>query len=110
MSHSPADSGFFDKYMKVFIALLVLTVITVAVSRMHVSAVAHITIAMIVASIKAFLVGAVFMHLKYEKPVIWMYAIFPLILLGIMIGGLFIDNPYRSLPTPVKVIKEVNSH
>ena len=52
-------------------------------------------IAMLIASIKAILVALYFMHLKYEHPLTWLYAIFPMVLLFFLIGGLFIDNPFR---------------
>ena len=66
------------KYVLVFVALLVGTVITVAVSR---PAVANalgihqmwltITVALFIASVKAFLVAGYFMHLISEKKMIY---------------------------------------
>jgi len=53
---------------------------------------------MFIASIKAGLVGLYFMHLRYESPLIWMFVVIPIILLFIMIGGLFLDNPTRTVP------------
>ncbi len=35
------------------------------------------------------------MHLKYESPLTWMYVGIPIVLLGLMLGGIFIDNPLR---------------
>jgi cytochrome c oxidase subunit IV len=59
-------------YLAIFGALLVGTVVTVALYYVHFEHVAvTITIAMIVASIKAFLVAAYFMHLISEKKVIY---------------------------------------
>lgn len=59
----------FNTYMKVFGALMVLTVLTVAVSS-HVTGIhfgpLSTVIAMAIATVKAFLVMAIFMHLKYE--------------------------------------------
>jgi cytochrome c oxidase subunit 4 len=59
----------FSVYMKVFSALLVLTVLTVAVSS-HVTGFhlgpLNAAIAMAIATLKAVLVMAFFMHLKYE--------------------------------------------
>ena len=55
----------FNVYIKVIAALLVLTVITVAAARVdfgHLNTV----IAMLIASVKAGLVLAYFMHLKYD--------------------------------------------
>lgn len=87
----------FKTYASVFAALLVLTVVTVWVSR-HDFGTWNIVVAMFVASIKAMLVALFFMHLKYEKPMTWIYAIFPLVLLVLLLGGVFIDNPFRSDP------------
>lgn len=84
-------------FLTVLIALLVLTVITVGVSKIEMGA-WNIVVAMLVASIKAGIVGLFFMHLKYENPLIWLYVAFPIILLFVMIGGLFIDNPNRNDP------------
>jgi cytochrome c oxidase subunit IV len=63
-------------YMAVFVALLVFTIITVAVSYFHFGAedshVGNVTVALIIAGFKAFLVGAFFMHLSSEKRSIYM--------------------------------------
>jgi len=53
---------------------------------------------MFIASIKATLVGMYFMHLRYESPLIWMFVAIPIVILFIMIGGLFLDNPTRTVP------------
>jgi cytochrome c oxidase subunit 4 len=84
----------FRVYVTVLIALLVLTVITVAVSRVDFGAL-NIVIAMLIASVKALVVALFFMHLKYENPLTWLYAFFPIFLLFLLIGGLFLDNPFR---------------
>lgn len=59
-------------YMMVGAALLVFTVITVAVNQIHIPSVAlAVTVALIIAGMKASMVGAVFMHLSHEKK--WIY-------------------------------------
>ena len=59
-------------YMNVFIALAILTVVTVAVSFLDVSFIEAFFIAITVATIKGSLVLSYFMHLLEEKPaVIW---------------------------------------
>lgn len=87
----------FAAYRNTFITLLILTVITVAVAQFDFG-VFNAVVAMIIASIKAMLVALFFMHLKYERATTWLYAAFPIILLGILMGGVFIDNPLRSHP------------
>jgi cytochrome c oxidase subunit 4 len=58
-------------YITVFVALMVLTVITVAISRLHLSVPVAVTVAMFVAIVKGSLVAAYFMHLVSEKKLIY---------------------------------------
>jgi cytochrome c oxidase subunit 4 len=58
-------------YITVFVALMVLTVITVAVSRLHLSVPIAVTVALLVAIIKGSLVACYFMHLISEKKLIY---------------------------------------
>lgn len=73
MSHSSDNHGSASghvssllDYLKIFGALLVLTVVTVGVSYAGLGK-ASIAVAMVVALVKAFLVAAYFMHLKYDE-------------------------------------------
>ena len=58
-------------YVNVFLALMVLTVITVAVSYLDLPIPVAIVLALIVATIKSSLVAGFFMHLIHEKKVKW---------------------------------------
>jgi cytochrome c oxidase subunit 4 len=58
-------------YMMIGAALLVFTGITVAANYLDLPIPAAITLALIIASIKASMVAAVFMHLSHEKQ--WIY-------------------------------------
>ena len=58
-------------YITVFVALLVLTIVTVAISRFHLPVHQAVTIALIVATIKGSLVACYFMHLISEKKLIY---------------------------------------
>ena len=60
-----------SKYYVVFVALLCLTAITVGVSYLHLTRPLAITVALIIAAVKASLVAAVFMHLISERKVIY---------------------------------------
>jgi cytochrome c oxidase subunit 4 len=91
-------------FLKVLIALLVLTVITVLAAKVDMGK-WNIVGALGIASIKATLVIWVFMHGKYENRILWTYILIPFILLAIMIGGIFTDDPFRSHPQPVAVEK-----
>lgn len=72
MQHDAADVGKGVRtYLMIGAALLVFTVITVAANLIHFAVPLAITVALIIASIKASMVAAVFMHLNHEKR--WIY-------------------------------------
>jgi cytochrome c oxidase subunit IV len=58
-------------YIIVFVALMALTIITVAVSYLHLPAPIAITVALLVATVKGSLVACYFMHLISEKKLIY---------------------------------------
>ncbi|HZX95768.1 MAG TPA: cytochrome C oxidase subunit IV family protein [Myxococcales bacterium] len=73
-THSETPEEFkkhLGKYYVVFVALLCLTAITVGVSYLKLDRPVAITVALIIASVKAGLVASVFMHLLSEKKVIF---------------------------------------
>src|SRR6188472_4306727 len=57
-------------YITVFVALMVLTIVTVAISRVHLPVPIAVTVALLVATIKGSLVACYFMHLLSEKQLI----------------------------------------
>ena len=54
----------------VFVALAIFTVLTVLASLLEASVPTHVLIALVIAAVKASLVAAVFMHLKWEKTIV----------------------------------------
>jgi cytochrome c oxidase subunit 4 len=58
-------------YVTVFVALMALTLVTVAVSTLHLSVAGAIAVALLIATVKASLVASYFMHLISEKKVIY---------------------------------------
>jgi cytochrome c oxidase subunit IV len=58
-------------YITVFVALMVLTVVTVAIAELHLPVHIAVTIALLVATIKGSLVACYFMHLISEKKLIY---------------------------------------
>ena len=74
-------------YFIVFLSLLVLTVVTVAVSRIHLPVAAGVVVALIVASLKGTLVAGIFMHLFDDKfPFIFKVLVFSAIFFIVMIA------------------------
>jgi cytochrome c oxidase subunit 4 len=69
--HHAAD---IDKHVKVyitvFVALMVLTIITVAIARVHLPVPMAVGLALLVATVKGSLVACYFMHLISEKKLI----------------------------------------
>jgi cytochrome c oxidase subunit 4 len=58
-------------YITVFVALMVLTIITVAVSRVHLPVPQAVAVALFVAVVKGTLVAGYFMHLVSERKLIY---------------------------------------
>lgn len=90
VDHGSADAehiaAHVGAYLKVGAGLLVLTGVTVALSYVDFGSRAmNIVVGMIVATLKAGLVAAIFMHLKGEKMTIWRF----LIMTAIFAVGLF---------------------
>jgi cytochrome c oxidase subunit IV len=81
-------------FVIVWALLLVLTAITVAVSRVHLGAL-NIWVALGIASLKSALVIFFFMHLKYEKLLFKYFLLGALVTLAIFIGLTFFDVHYR---------------
>jgi len=81
-------------FVAVWIALLTLTAITVTVSKLDLGAFSTFT-AIVIASVKAGLVLWFFMHLKYEKRLLKLLLLVPIVTLAVIIGLTFIDVWYR---------------
>jgi cytochrome c oxidase subunit IV len=70
-------------YITVFLMLMVFTIVTVAVSRLHFGVPIAIGVALLIATIKGSMVATVFMHLSYERK--WIYGSLILTALGFLI-------------------------
>lgn len=75
----------------VLLVLLFLTAVTVWISRIDFGT-WNIVIAIVIASIKAGIVGTYFMHLKFENNTILAYVAYPVVILFILIGGCVMDE------------------
>ena len=68
-------------YMKVFGALAVLTIVTVAVGSLKFGIGLAVVIAMVIATVKGSLVASFFMHLAHEKKLIYLLLCITLVFL-----------------------------
>jgi cytochrome c oxidase subunit 4 len=68
-------------YGAVFAALMVMTILTVAAAHFHLGT----TVGILIAVIKASLVGTFFMHLKYEGRFTRFVALFPILLFLVLL-------------------------
>lgn len=75
------------KYFKIFLNLLVLTVLTVAVSYVHFSGFWHVAVGVVIALAKALLVMQIFMHLKFDNPRLKFFVIVPVAFFLALIFG-----------------------
>lgn len=89
-------------YLFVWIALLVLTIITVSVSY-HNYGIFNIVVAMLIATIKASLVCLYFMHLKYDNRLNQVVFASAFVFLAIFIGLTGSDLFLRKEPTSQKL-------
>lgn len=81
----------------VFVALLALTVITVAVAKLDLPEVIarfDVWIAMGIASIKAFLVAAIFMHMWWDKPFNILVFLSSLLFVALFVGFTLMDTTH----------------
>jgi cytochrome c oxidase subunit IV len=78
--HDPAEIDRHVKvYVVVFVALMALTLITVAVSYLHLPTKTAIALALFIAAIKGSLVACYFMHLISEKKLIYVVLVITVI-------------------------------
>jgi len=82
-AHATHDLAHFHRHIRaaigVFVALLVLTVVTVGASYIDLGRSGNITLALIIATFKAGLVAAIFMHLIAEKRMVFRVLIFTVV-------------------------------
>jgi cytochrome c oxidase subunit IV len=74
-------------YITVFVALMALTIITVAVSRLHLPVPIAVTVALLVAIIKGSLVACYFMHLISEKKLIYAVLVLTAVFFAALLAG-----------------------
>jgi cytochrome c oxidase subunit 4 len=85
----------YSQILAVLLALLVLTGVTVGVSRIHLGAL-NIWVAILIASVKSSLVLLYFMHLKHEGRFLKITFLVTIFTLAVLISFLFWDISFRS--------------
>lgn len=91
-------------YLIVFVALAALTIITVAVSYLHLAGWKAIAVALLIAAVKGFLVAGFFMHLLSEKKLIYSVLILTVVFLAVLLWVPHVE--IHSISTPVKDVTQ----
>lgn len=94
MSEEHAHIVPYKTFLIIWLALLILTGITIAVAQYNLGAL-NIWVALGIATLKAGLVVAVFMHMQYESYLFKLSLLSALTILAIFIGFTFFDVLYR---------------
>ena len=94
-NNSEARTPAAGTYTAVWLALLILLAVTIAVSKLQLLARFSVLGSLVIASIKAGLVLAFFMHLKYEGRFLKGILAITLFALTLLIGLTFVDVWYR---------------
>jgi len=80
-----------DLLLKVWFALVVLTVVTVAVTRVDLGKLNLLT-ALGIATVKALLVALYFMHLRWDRPLNGVIFLTAIVFVAIFVGGALLDT------------------
>jgi cytochrome c oxidase subunit 4 len=78
-------------YLAVYVALIVLTLLTVGIASMELGEQAHLWVGLTIAVVKAALVILIFMHVWYSSRLTWVVALSGLLWLGILITYVMTD-------------------
>ena len=81
-------------YAWVLIALMTFTFLTITVTWINLSAIT-VLVAMIIASVKAYIVMTRFMHLKFESSLFRAFVVMVLAIYALVIIGTFADYLFR---------------
>jgi cytochrome c oxidase subunit 4 len=91
-------------FVTVLLALLFLTIITVAASRVDFGS-ANLLIAMLIASVKAALVIAIFMHVKWDTAINKIVFLSSFLFLSLLLIFTLSDQATRGLADPLRKAK-----
>lgn len=94
--------------LKVFFALVGLTVLTVVTGKMDLYGM-DLSIAMIIATVKATLVCLIFMHLKWDKPFHGMIFLFSVLIVGLFLAFLTLDTKQYQEDVRAKLATDIHA-
>ncbi len=92
--HSESHSALF---IKVWVALLVLTLVEILLAYIQFGQVAMVTMLMGLSLVKTALIMAYFMHLKFDKPALSWILCVPMVACLLIMVGYFFPDSYRIL-------------
>jgi cytochrome c oxidase subunit 4 len=95
-------------YFKTYGALLVLTVITVGASYVNLGTTLNLILAMLIATIKASVVAAIFMHLFWDQKFFAVIFSSTILFLAIFMAFTMFDTEARGVADPLEALKPAN--
>lgn len=78
-----------------YVSLVMLTALTVAASLLHLTRGAAVAFALTVAAVKAAVIGWYFMHLRVERPLVWVVVVVGVVALAILVVGILPDLAWK---------------
>ncbi|MEY4829211.1 MAG: hypothetical protein RLZZ562_1007 [Planctomycetota bacterium] len=103
-SYGPHHVTSTKTFVNVLLALLFLTIITVAASRVDFGS-ANLLIAMLIASVKASLVIAIFMHVKWDTAINKLVFLSSFLFLSLLLIFTLSDQATRGDDDPLRTVK-----
>lgn len=119
MAHAHSPEEIQKEYMKVFSSLGALTALTVIAAGIHfpeswgtAGTLVHMIIGLIIAAIKATMVVYVFMHVKFDNPMLRLTIYIPLFLMAVLLFAMnFLEfNYYNYDQQPVPAVGHAAGH
>ena len=94
MANNTTHTTEYKVLAKVLLVLMFLTFLTISVTSFHLGAFS-VTVALLIAGVKGFLVLTYFMHLKYESTLLRILVAMIFVLYSVIILITFIDYAFR---------------
>ena len=93
--HAAASHSHLPVYLAVWVGLLLLTVLTYVLARVHLPGPWAVTVALLIAACKGTLVALFFMHLWYQTGANRLVFLTSLVFVALLIGLILADNSTR---------------